>query len=138
MQKGFTLIELMITVAIIGILAAIAIPNYNAYVRKARMTDAFNQLSTYALRLEQNFQNNATYVSSGTTCSPAVSSLSSSDFAFTCTGSATDFTATATGTGKMLNYIFTIDAAGTRRTTRFGGSSNLATALTCWSTSGSC
>src|SRR5450830_261694 len=53
-QRGFTLIELMITVAVIGILTAIALPSYSEYVRKSRRTQAISALAEAAEFMERN------------------------------------------------------------------------------------
>jgi len=60
-QNGFTLIEMMIVVAIIGILAAIAIPNYQDYVRKSRRTDATIAISKIQQAQEKWRANNSSY-----------------------------------------------------------------------------
>lgn len=58
---GFTLIEVLVTVAIVAILAAIAIPNYSQYVQKTRRTDAQEKLLDMAAQQERWFFNNNQY-----------------------------------------------------------------------------
>ena len=65
-QSGFTLIELMITVAIVGILASIAIPSYQDSVMKSRRADAKGALLGYANTMERHFTVNNTYVGAPT------------------------------------------------------------------------
>jgi len=60
-KKGFSLAELMITVALIGIIAAIAIPSYNNYMQRTRRAEAISNLETLALYEEKNFAEFGTY-----------------------------------------------------------------------------
>ena len=60
-QKGFSLIELMIVVAVIGILAAIAYPAYQDYVTRAKRSDAMNTIAAFRIAQEKYRANNTTY-----------------------------------------------------------------------------
>jgi type IV pilus assembly protein PilE len=65
-QRGFTLIEIMVTVAIIGILVAIALPSYQNYLRKGRRADAEAYLSDLANRQQQYLLDARAYALGGT------------------------------------------------------------------------
>ena len=76
MQKGFTLIELMIVVAIIAILAAIAIPQYQTYVVKSQVTRAIGEAGDLKVAVEDCLNNGATTFTPNTAC---VNTSTSSD-----------------------------------------------------------
>ena len=116
MQKGFTLIELMVTVAILGILAAIAIPNYADYVTRGRIPDATSGLAAKRVSLEQFFQDNRTYVDAPA-CAADANTSPFFDFSCDPDPTATEFTLQAVGKGAMAGFTFTIDEAGARAST---------------------
>jgi type IV pilus assembly protein PilE len=134
-QHGFTLIELMITVAIVAIIAAVAFPSYSAYIVRSRIAEALGTLTTTRVRLEQYYQDNRNYGSSASAC--GVSMPAGDNFTFTCNwgsgsapwGTSQAFLMTATGTGPMTGYTYTVDHNNNQATTLFDGAVSTAT---CW------
>ena len=93
-QRGFTLIELMISVAIIGILAAIAYPSYTQHVQKSRRAVAQVALMEIAQREESYFLRNRSY--GDTTALGYSTTTNDGNYTLSVTADATSFTATAT------------------------------------------
>jgi type IV pilus assembly protein PilE len=137
-SSGFTLIEVMIVVAIIGILSAIAIPAYTDYVRRAKISEATSNMMALRVKMEQYFQDNRTYNGTVPPCGAAGTSIaalpSTSDmkyFTLSCSNlGATTYTITATGTGNMSGFEYRLDQANVRST---AGTGNwLQTSSSCW------
>jgi type IV pilus assembly protein PilE len=124
-NSGFTLIEVMITVAIVAILAAIAVPSYNEYVQRARITEATSALSDMRNKMEQYFQDNRTWTPGGGIAQPCSAGTvaplpTSQNFTFTCDRlTANTYRVLATGKvgTSMYNFEFTIDELNVRVTT---------------------
>ncbi|WP_188053264.1 type IV pilin protein [Iodobacter fluviatilis] len=114
-SAGFTLIEVMITVAIIGILASIAIPSYTDYVTRSRLVEAQSKLSETRVQLEQFYMNNRTYV--GFPCDRNARPTESFNISCGSPIAADSYTITATGTNRALGFTFTLNDLNVKQTT---------------------
>jgi type IV pilus assembly protein PilE len=132
--QGFTLIEIMVTVAIVAILAAIAVPSYSEYVMRAKITDAVSALSDMSVKMERYFQDNRIYNGVPPPCTAGtVAPLppATVNFTFACAGlGAATYTVTATGIGQMVGFQYSLDQANNRVTVAVPA--GWAASPTCW------
>jgi len=136
--SGFTLIELMMVVMVIAILAAIALPSYQQYLLRGKITEATANLSDVRLRLEKFYSDNRMYGTAGACGAPMPPAGNQRYFAITCVSAnaagAGDQTYVITATGNagegMGGFTYTVNDSNTRGSTiTVSGWNNSAT---CW------
>lgn len=145
-QQGFTLIEVMIVVAIVAILSSVAYPAYTDYVRRGQLQEAFTNLANYRIQMEQYYQDNRRYTANAAdqTCAGAANAgLTAAElggptqfFDYSCVAADNGQTYVVTAAGRegsvTVGYSYTINEAGARQTLEFAGA-ELNPALDCWS-----
>lgn len=132
--RGFTLIEAMVVAAIVAILAAIAVPNYNEHIRQSSLQEAFSELANQRVKLEQAYQDNRTYESLNTagSCASLVAPAPTHRFAYACALGAggQGYSLTATGSvSPATGHQYILNESNTKMTTQFKGT---AVNASCW------
>jgi len=122
--RGFTLIEMMIVIAVIAILASIALPSYESYVKRGKVQEATSSLAAERVGMEQYFQDNRTYIGAVLKANAtkywtyALSNLTATTYTITASPAA--------GSG-MTGYQYTIDQNNAKTSVADGTAG-----ATCW------
>jgi type IV pilus assembly protein PilE len=115
---GFTALELLAVVTIIGILASLVVPSYGAYLSRSRILDAAMRLSDHRAKMEAYFLDRRTFVDGAGSCGVAVPPVASGDvFDVACVATTSTYRVTATGRAAgMVGFAYAVDEIGARTT----------------------
>lgn len=130
---GFTLIEVMITAVIIGILAAVALPIYSTHVKRGAIPEAVANLAAKQNDMDKYYYDFFKYTGAQA-C--ADDTTTSKKFKFTCTLT-TDpqgYVLKATGQGSMTGFVYSIDQSGTKSTVQLPSGWSYPSPNNCWAT----
>lgn len=127
-KLGFTLIEMMVTVAVVAILGSVAFPAYTDYTRRSMITEATSTLADFRVRMEQFYQDNRAYAGAGLGgCgATAPAAADARYFTYTCALNTSagmpagqSYRATATGNAgtSVAGFVFTVNEQNARATT---------------------
>lgn len=110
MKKGFTLLEVLIVVILIGILAAIALPQYMTTIEKARAAEAVSQLGSFRAAMERRWYDQ--YAGGSYTAVSAITDLDVTSSGTRWTYAVSDSTAALGSNPSALNYVITATRSG--------------------------
>jgi type IV pilus assembly protein PilE len=131
---GFTLIEMLIVVVIVGILAAVALPSYFQYIQRSKIVEATTALSNLRTKNEQFFLDNRTYVGAWALYKDAIQKQVKSFAIDGSTETATTYVLTATGKpseGMDAAFVYTITQNDVKTS---AGPAGWNTGTSCWLT----
>lgn len=134
--RGFSLIELMIVVAIVSILASIAIPAYRDYVMRGKMAEAYTVLASQRVKMEQYYQDRRTY--DGACVDGTVApNPTGKYFTYKCDIKDQIYTISASGITAqgVPDFVFTIDQSNNRATANVHTGWTMPSPNTCWTRS---
>lgn len=117
--RGFTVVEILTVVTIVGILASLVVPSYGVYVARSRVLDAAMRLADHRAKMEQYFLDRRSYADTAGNCGVTLPGGVNGDaFDLACVATSGTYRVTATGraSGGMAGFAYAVDESGARTT----------------------